>query len=211
MSMIVGPEHAPERFEQTAENAREDIPGRTASAGAELVCPEILPSFCARVEWRHAVLPPGTDDRDDPGPACYRSALVVSRRHRDVCVVHHQHTGDRGIGKVLVQGQSRLKVNSMKRTPVIIAVVLLLLPVLYVGSYLVLLQRIALPVSVLSGRPVPIMNVAAYRIGGQYAKAFFWPLEQIDRRLRPGAWESSSRNPPSSRELMAPDQASHRN
>jgi hypothetical protein len=28
-----------------------------------------------------------------------------------------------------------------------------------------------------------------YRYGGERAAWFFWPLEQIDRRVRPSAWD----------------------
>jgi hypothetical protein len=67
----------------------------------------------------------------------------------------------------------------------IIAAVLLLLPVLYVGSYLALvdpeseqgLERI------LDGRS------ANYRLGGRRIESFYWPLKQIDQSVRPKAWD----------------------
>jgi hypothetical protein len=63
--------------------------------------------------------------------------------------------------------------NHMKRhTAPIIAAILLLLPI-YMGSYFAVAPRSAfLPAS-------PI-----YRSIG----AIYWPLEQIDRRLRPESW-----------------------
>jgi hypothetical protein len=64
------------------------------------------------------------------------------------------------------------------RAPLIIAVTLLVVPVLYVGSYLAL---------VVPGFRVPGLN-NNYRVGGEYAERFFSPLEQIDRKLRPAAW-----------------------
>lgn len=74
------------------------------------------------------------------------------------------------------------------RAPLIVAIVLLLLPVLYVGSYLALV----VPQSTLvlrrkgpSGRNV----VYPYRIRSHWLATGFWPLEQIDRKVRPGAWE----------------------
>ncbi len=75
------------------------------------------------------------------------------------------------------------------RAPLIVAIVLLLLPVLYVGSYLALV----VPGGV--KRPIPTGVTARlswdrYRIGGNWSVIIFWPLEQIDRKLRPGAWES---------------------
>jgi hypothetical protein len=68
------------------------------------------------------------------------------------------------------------------RAPLIVAIVLLLVPVLYVGSYLVLV--------VPSSPPVTRMCIihTPYRFGYGYASLFFWPLEQIDRKARPDAW-----------------------
>jgi hypothetical protein len=59
--------------------------------------------------------------------------------------------------------------------PVAIAIVLLL-PLLYVGSYLALVV------------PGGFTNNSNYRWGGMVADYFFWPLEQIDRSVRPKAW-----------------------
>jgi hypothetical protein len=77
------------------------------------------------------------------------------------------------------------------RAPLIIGIgiVLLLLPVLYVGSYL----AIVVP----GGRwvedrtDVSGIREQKYRFGDKIAEAVFWPLEQIDRKMRPDAWESS--------------------
>ncbi len=55
--------------------------------------------------------------------------------------------------------------------PVAVAIVLLLLPVAYVGSYLALVEH---------GSALPYRSEAE--------RTFFWPLEQIDRKLRPDAW-----------------------
>jgi hypothetical protein len=74
----------------------------------------------------------------------------------------------------------------MSRPAPIIAAVLLLLPVLYVGSYL------ALVVPERGGRlrgGSGLFYRHPYRAGGARSSAAFWPLEQIDRRLRPGVWE----------------------
>ena len=77
-------------------------------------------------------------------------------------------------------------------TPIILAVVLLLLPVLYVGSYLALVVPDALPVEHVNltddGEMVFGMGVDNYRWGRGYSARLFWPLEQIDRKVRPGAW-----------------------
>jgi hypothetical protein len=73
----------------------------------------------------------------------------------------------------------------------ITAIVLLLLPVLYVGSYLALVQPTTIQLSV-SFTPQPIqMRVARYRLGDSVSERIFWPLEQIDRKVRPGAWKST--------------------
>jgi hypothetical protein len=68
----------------------------------------------------------------------------------------------------------------------IIAAILLLLPVLYVGSYLALLKP---PPS----QSTPYNDLLArrwsnYQAGGRFVEIVFWPLEHIDRRLRPQAW-----------------------
>jgi hypothetical protein len=72
----------------------------------------------------------------------------------------------------------------------IIGAILLLLPVLYVGSYLALvtpesrivIHRTKLP----DGSTEVTSDIESYRVGG--VAWIFWPLEQIDRRVRPGAW-----------------------
>ena len=73
------------------------------------------------------------------------------------------------------------------RAPLIVAIVLLHLPVLYVGSYFALVvpggwsrQDPDLPFTAYT-RP-------CYRWGGKAADIIFWPLEQIDRKVRPRAW-----------------------
>jgi hypothetical protein len=74
------------------------------------------------------------------------------------------------------------------RAPLIVAIVLLLLPVLYVGSYLAMVvpegivtkrERVFGP-----GPAVMTTGIDCYRFGNDYAKRFYWPLEKIDRRLR---------------------------
>jgi hypothetical protein len=64
------------------------------------------------------------------------------------------------------------------RAPLILAITLLLLPVLYVGSYLALVRP---------GLPNPRTG-SNYRYGGFVASYFYWPLEQIDRGVRPDTW-----------------------
>ncbi|WP_254509811.1 hypothetical protein [Anatilimnocola floriformis] len=81
------------------------------------------------------------------------------------------------------------------RAPLIVAIVLLVLPVLYVGSYLALVVPGGFsPVTPIKGsKKIAFQNpceIAHFRCGVHRAALFFWPLEQIDRKLRPGAWET---------------------
>jgi hypothetical protein len=66
----------------------------------------------------------------------------------------------------------------------IFAAVLLLLPVMYLGSYLALVNPP--PRAVLSKtRSVYITN---YRVDGHWPPYLYWPLEKVDRKLRPKEW-----------------------
>lgn len=62
------------------------------------------------------------------------------------------------------------------RAPLIFAIGLLLLPLLYVGSYAALVT------------PSPYWWINHYRVSPELSAQFFWPLEQIDRKLRPEVW-----------------------
>jgi hypothetical protein len=84
----------------------------------------------------------------------------------------------------------------------IIAAVLLLPPVLYVGSYLALVD----PSNAWCSRSGERVFVYGYRYFGwsgigeppraaSIAPTVFWPLEQIDRRLRAGAWAETIDEP----------------
>jgi hypothetical protein len=75
----------------------------------------------------------------------------------------------------------------------IIAAVLLLLPVLYVGSYLALVVPEGKPADRVfreNGHTVIETYLTPYRFGGKFSERIYWPLEQIDRRVRQDAWES---------------------
>jgi hypothetical protein len=74
----------------------------------------------------------------------------------------------------------------MTRPAPIIAAVLLLLPVLYVGSYLALVHPEPRIVRLRFAQP----SIIHYRIDSAWPARFFWPLEQFDRKVRPGAWKS---------------------
>jgi hypothetical protein len=63
----------------------------------------------------------------------------------------------------------------------IVAAILLLLPVLYVGSNLALVTPEQNWRSS-SGRHT-------YRVSPRYCAMCYWPLERIDRKLRPETWE----------------------
>ena len=85
------------------------------------------------------------------------------------------------------------------RAPLIVAIVLLLLPVLYVGSYLALVLpgnivvdpggSIHLTLLDTNGLGVPVFGRREnYRFADSLCSVLFWPLEQIDRKVRPAAW-----------------------
>lgn len=83
-----------------------------------------------------------------------------------------------------------VRMSKHSRAP-IIAAVLLLLPVLYVGSYFALAMP---PVNqdranqrANSGRGN--YGWGGYAWGGSFAAQFYWPLEQLDRNVRPGFWK----------------------
>jgi hypothetical protein len=71
-----------------------------------------------------------------------------------------------------------------KHAAPIIAAVLLLLPVFYVGSYLALVKPMS--IAIRGG----VLKSVNYRAGDELTSRFFWPLEQIDRKVRPGTWKS---------------------
>jgi hypothetical protein len=75
---------------------------------------------------------------------------------------------------------------SHSRGPLFIAIVLLLLPVLYVGSYLALVVPRGVATQPNLRRSSFTIAWRRYRLGGQASEFLFWPLEQIDRKLRPG-------------------------
>ena len=77
-----------------------------------------------------------------------------------------------------------------KAAPPIIAALLLLLPLLYVVSYLVLVRPGSAGTVALNSAGVLFYKLGPnYRWGGDFANKFYWPLEQIDRKLRPSKWD----------------------
>ena len=79
----------------------------------------------------------------------------------------------------------------MKHVPPILAAILLLLPVLYVGSYCALVTPEGTPILIpLNSSGSFQEHFVSYRYGSDLAAILFWPLENMDRKLRPAAWDS---------------------
>lgn len=83
------------------------------------------------------------------------------------------------------------------RAPLLIATVVLLLPVLYVGSYLALVAPEGIERERVVREPVayPLGSLQEYserylghyRVAGDWPGVLYYPLEIMDRRLRPWA------------------------
>lgn len=67
-----------------------------------------------------------------------------------------------------------------KHAPLAVAIVLLVLPVLYLGNYFALVT----PNTRLSSK-----GPEHYRLRGRMWSNVFWPLEQVDRKVRPDEWD----------------------
>ncbi len=68
-----------------------------------------------------------------------------------------------------------------------ISILLTLLIAAYVGSYVVLVNPD--PDVVFGSRgTVLVLKSPDYLLGGNIAACVFWPIEQLDRRLRPDTW-----------------------
>lgn len=66
------------------------------------------------------------------------------------------------------------------------AAILLLLPVLYVGSYLTL---------VVPAAPIYLAPESYYRCGGEWSERAFYPLEWADRRVCWSKWNPPEQQP----------------
>ena len=80
------------------------------------------------------------------------------------------------------------------RTPLIVAVMVLLLvlPALYVGSYVAMVRPggVSAGIEVHHGMRMEMFVLSEnYVLLNDYARVFFWPLEQVDRRVRPKEWD----------------------
>jgi hypothetical protein len=73
-----------------------------------------------------------------------------------------------------------------------VLLLLLLLSVMYVGSYLALVEpsgHLGTIAGQGAGQGQTFPFWSHYRWGGNsFAPRLFWPLEQVDRKLRPAAW-----------------------
>ncbi|WP_254507521.1 hypothetical protein [Anatilimnocola floriformis] len=70
----------------------------------------------------------------------------------------------------------------------LVVTIVLLLPALYVGSYLALVEPNP------KGIPYWGLNSGSGHYGyrGALVDRFFWPLEQVDRMVRPKAWPNET-------------------
>ena len=72
----------------------------------------------------------------------------------------------------------------------VLVVTLALLLLAYVGGYLGLSDP--RPGGISLGGSNETWMSPNYRVGGDAAERVFWPLEQIDRRMRPSFWATQS-------------------
>ena len=98
----------------------------------------------------------------------------------------------------------------MKRhaAPILAATFLLLIPLLYVASYCALVVPggdVWNPDPELRAQGVWTPTGSNYKLGGIMANRFFWPLEQIDRLIRPRAWGELSHYGGGATEQEVPD------
>jgi hypothetical protein len=78
------------------------------------------------------------------------------------------------------------------RAPLIVVILLLLLPLVYLGCYLALVVpqgTMIVTTRVIRGNLIRTGAIESYLAGGRGAEVFFWPVEQIDRKLRPVMWK----------------------
>jgi hypothetical protein len=75
------------------------------------------------------------------------------------------------------------------RAPLIIAIVLLLLPVLYVGSYLAMVVPEGTFLKEMLPDGTGVLRGSHYRAFPDVCEKIFAPLQWMDLNLRPGAWK----------------------
>ncbi len=71
--------------------------------------------------------------------------------------------------------------------PIAICILLLLLPLLYVGSYFAMVIPLG-GASKFGGVRMGYFQPKFYRFGGKWADGVYGPLERIDRKLFPERW-----------------------
>ncbi len=78
------------------------------------------------------------------------------------------------------------------RGPLFLAIALLLLPTLYLGSYFALVVPRGIPKQLDSIDPYSYKDLlwSHNRVANDFLEIVFWPLERIDRKLRPDAWDN---------------------
>jgi hypothetical protein len=77
---------------------------------------------------------------------------------------------------------------SSRNAAPLVAAAILLIPVLYIGSYFALVN----PNGHFASRGPGTLYFTHYHVSGEAPKLVFWPLEQIDRRLRPQIWKDGT-------------------
>lgn len=82
----------------------------------------------------------------------------------------------------------RVNRNTSSAAPVIAATILLA-PMLYVGSYYCLVDTNCNWPSHCNIGPVSPTEDLRYRVAPIVCSRVYWPIEKIDRKLRPAAWE----------------------
>ncbi|WP_254513825.1 hypothetical protein [Anatilimnocola floriformis] len=74
------------------------------------------------------------------------------------------------------------------RALIFVVVAILLLPTVYVASYLALAAKPSRSFRRLPTGECTARMTSRYRYGEPITKKIYWPLEQIDRALRPKVW-----------------------
>jgi hypothetical protein len=119
------------------------------------------------------------------GHGFYRAGFAVKRGEE---VVGHITliTGFTSVTRDEAKREAASDKERSSRIP-LIAAVLLLVPVLYVGSYLALVTPGGYKVN-RRAAPVLFFSPSYYRCCEPVCATLFWPLEKCHRKLRPGAW-----------------------
>ena len=76
------------------------------------------------------------------------------------------------------------------RGPLVVAIVLLMLPAVYVGSYCALVVPRGYVIVEQVGPNGVHVPREHYRDGTSRIQTLFWPVEQLDRRIRHVAWDT---------------------